>query len=229
MGQRISVVVVEDGKILAGFYDQWAGYTEKVHQIAYSAFNLLESVDKHCKETGRSPMDRAIMYLRCAIEVVFNATPSVDSDEVEEYGVDTDLLEKQGISITGRSGLAYEILLGESAEELFGLADGYAIFDIGEKLSTHIKDEINNNRYYLNDSQAFSLLEVRSWQEIKDYMEGNEEIEYDEVLGNDEVVVFHKSESREGSLYQYETDNSDDDEWDMDELEELYKQKKNNS
>lgn len=56
----------------------------------------------------------------------------------------------------------------------------------------------------MNNPEAFSRLQVRSSQDVEDdidiLMQG-EESNFGEVLGNDEVVIFHLNEHREGSLY----------------------------
>lgn len=207
MGQRLSVVIIEDGEILAGFYRQWGGYNDVVHISMSLAFNVMQQ-DATFKEKGYSPMERAIIYSWVLIDalnssaLVADENPSIEQQDVEKYGINTDLLEEWNVELGQGSN---QILLGDDAIELLGMAEGYAILDIGEKLSTHIKDKINNGRYYLNDPEAFSRLQVRSSQDVEDdkavLMQG-EESKFGEVLGDDEVVIFHLNEHREGSLYQ---------------------------
>lgn len=207
MGQRLSVVVIENGEILAGFYRQWGGYNDVVHISMSLAFNVMQQ-DATFKEKGYSPMERAIIYSWVLIDalnssaLVADENPSIEQQDVEKYGINTDLLEEWNVELGQGSN---QILLGDDAIELLGMAEGYAILDIGEKLSTHIKDKINNGRYYLNDPEAFSRLQVRSSQDVEDdkavLMQG-EESKFGEVLGDDEVVIFHLNEHREGSLYQ---------------------------
>lgn len=225
MGQRISVIVIEDGEVLAGFYNHWNGYTEKVHMMMYSIFHIFQSADEKLKKQGFNSMNRATFHLCVGYNGVFDKMPTIQENCAEEYGINLEWLENLGVE-EAEKGLQDQILLGEDALELFDMAEGYAILDIGEKLSTHIKDKIQGGRYYLNDLEAFPLLEVRSAQDVRDDIEREAgESQYDEVIGNDEVVLFHSSESREGSLYQYEEDDSDD-EWDMEELTKLYEQRK---
>lgn len=208
MGQRLSVVIIEDGEILAGFYNQWGGYNYKVHSIMDLALSIMRMEDAAFKKKGYSPMGRAIIYSSMLIdglnslEADGGEKPSIEQQDVEKYGINTGLLKAWNVELGQGSN---QILLGEDAIELLGIAEGYAILDIGEKLSTHIKDKINNGRYYLNDPEAFSRLQVRSSQDVEDdiavLMQG-EESKFGEVLGNDEVVIFHLNEHRDGSLSQ---------------------------
>ncbi|WP_334095349.1 hypothetical protein [Helicobacter typhlonius] len=207
MGQRLSVVVIEDGEILCGIYNQWGGYNYKVHSIMDLAFSIMRMEDATFKEKGYSPMERAVYYTSMLIDGLNSLekdggeNPTVERQDAEEYRINMNLLKARNIELGQGSN---QILLRESAIELLGQAEGYAILDIGEKLSTHIKNKINNGRYYLNNPEAFSRLQVRSSQDVEDdidiLMQG-EESNFGEVLGNDEVVIFHLNEHREGSLY----------------------------
>lgn len=196
MGQRLSVVIIEDGEILAGFYDQWGGYTYKVHSIMDLAFTVIQHEDARFKEHGHSPMERAIIYSSILIDGLNSArenggeNPTIEEADVEKYEIDTRFFKTWKIELGQGSN---QILLGESAIEILGMADGYAILDIGEKPSTHIKDKIDNGRYYLNNPEVFSQLEVRSSQDVEKDIEilmQGEESQFGEVLGNDEVVIF---------------------------------------